>query len=126
MGNFFFNKVDFNICISTWQNRTFFENKAYLIHNGIELKRFDPAFSGEDLRYKLDIKEHQIVVGLIARITPIKGHADFIRAAQIVAQERDNFLLIIVGEARGNVNKIFMSQLRKTVDEMGLAKKIDF
>jgi len=72
---------------------------VYVLHNGIELGRYDPnRYDGENLRQKLNISKHDTVIGMVGRISKGKGHGEFIHAAaELKKRVSKAFKFIIVG-----------------------------
>lgn len=89
------------------------EDKIYLMPNGIDLNKFD----GNDLKRDLIRKDFQfletdIVCGMLARLSPGKGHEEFIEAASTLVKKFKNVKFLIVGEASYNENK-YADQLKE-------------
>lgn len=75
-------------------------HKISVIPNGIDFRRLDASLqncSREDLRRRLKIAPESLLVGTIGELKPQKGHADFLRAAAIIARERRDAHFIIAG-----------------------------
>jgi glycosyltransferase involved in cell wall biosynthesis len=76
------------------------ENKVKLMHNGIDMEKFNPGkVSGIKVREEFGIKEYDIVIGMLARFSPGKGHEEFLAAAQKLNLKYNNLKYLIVGEA---------------------------
>ncbi len=73
-------------------------NRARLLGNGIDLKRFDPAShqgrSRDAVRRDLDIDPDRIVVGIVGRLVAEKGYPELFEAA---AGLSDEYLVLVVG-----------------------------
>lgn len=69
------------------------------IPNGFDLNRFapNPALR-KSMRAELNISEHAVIVGLIARVDPMKDHETFFKAAQIVAETNPDVYFLCVGK----------------------------
>jgi len=73
--------------------------KCFLIKNGIDLQRFssvDQDFVNEK-RKDWGLSEGNIVIGIIARLSDVKGHSVLIEAFSKVMNEVANVKLLIVG-----------------------------
>ena len=70
----------------------FAPKKVVMIHNAIDLARFQNA-TGKP-------KGNGTTVGMVGEITPIKGQKDFVRAAAIISKERVDVQFVIAGEDR--------------------------
>ncbi len=68
----------------------FTPEKIVTIHNGIDVGRFASA--------NVPGPNHQPRVGMVGHIAPIKGQEDFVRAAAIASQYRDDIEFVIAGE----------------------------
>jgi glycosyltransferase involved in cell wall biosynthesis len=81
------------------------ENKIMLLHNGIDTEKFNPQkVSGAKVREEFSIRENEIVVGMLARFSPGKGHEEFISAAENLNLKYHNLKFLIVGEASRGEN----------------------
>jgi glycosyltransferase involved in cell wall biosynthesis len=65
--------------------------KIVTIQNGIDVQRFAHANVEHD-------SNHQPRVGMVGHIAPIKGQEDFVRAAAIAGEYRDDIEFVIAGE----------------------------
>ncbi len=88
--------------------------KLVVIYNGVDVGRFSCQSSAIScqLKEKLGIKEDEFVVGMIANFSWIKGHRDFIAAAQIILKELPNTKFLLIGE--GSLRKEIESAVRRT------------
>ena len=76
-----------------------------VIPNGVDLERFRPsAQDRSEVWSELGIPAEAIVIGLVARLDPVKGHDVFLGAAEIAGKNRDDVHFVLVGEGceRGN------------------------
>lgn len=73
--------------------------RIQVVANGIDTERFrlDPA-GREEVRRQWGVKETETVVGLVARLDPMKGYAAFLRAAALIAQSRPNIRFVCIGD----------------------------
>jgi glycosyltransferase involved in cell wall biosynthesis len=101
--------------------RIFEPQKIALIHNGIDVERF--ATGRESIPSREPRADHKLRVGMIGHLAPIKGQEDFIRAAAIVCEGRDDVEFIVAGEdkSRGGENR---HHLEKLIDELGLNQRV--
>jgi glycosyltransferase involved in cell wall biosynthesis len=84
----------------------FAANKMLVIENGFDLSRFAPdQCSKPDVCQELGLPENIYLVGMAARYNPQKDHANFIRAASLLAQERQNVRFLLWGNNVDNANK---------------------
>lgn len=76
------------------------EHKLQVIHNGINLKRFELPFSEasrEAVRGKLHVSR-RLLVGTVGSLLPMKGHEEFVRAAALLASRHDDVDFVIIGD----------------------------
>ncbi|MES4787378.1 MAG: group 1 glycosyl transferase, partial [Nitrospiraceae bacterium] len=70
-----------------------------VVPNGINTERFRPdAESRQRVRTEWVITEDQVLIGLVARLDPMKDHPTFLRAAARVAVLRPNVRFVCVGD----------------------------
>ncbi|WP_029896985.1 glycosyltransferase [Desulfohalovibrio reitneri] len=98
-------------------------DRLHVVENGVDLDHFrrDPA-AGEAVRAELGIPGDSMVVGMVARMDPIKDHATFLRAASEMVARDDSLRFLLVGG--GDV--AYENGLRALTGELGLADKVVF
>ncbi len=74
------------------------EGRITTIHNGIDGMRFGLVPDKPELRSSLGLKEDQVVIGIVARLDPIKNHAVLLKAMQQVAASKPNAILLVIGD----------------------------
>jgi len=76
------------------------ESKVILLHNGIDTDYFS---SNEEIkiegRRKWGIKKQELVIGMMGRFSPGKGHEEFLEAAIELNKKHDHLKFMIIGEA---------------------------
>ncbi len=99
---FSLDKADLLIAMSDYM-ASFFSNSLInvrTIYDGIEISKFE---NNKDKRYKIrnefNIAEDSILVGMVAQLTPRKGHKDFIKAAALVKKALPRAKFLVVGGA---------------------------
>lgn len=94
-------------------------DKVSTIPLGIDELEFKPSGRKALLRGKYGIEENSVLVGLLGRFSPVKGHLDFIASAEIVAGEFPNARFLIAGgEAQ-----LTLSDLKRSIDRRRLGEK---
>lgn len=79
--------------------RGFPPDRIVVVPNGVDVQRFVHRPAGRSrLRRELGISREAIVVGIVARLDPIKDHPTLLRAFQIVQEQNPDAHLVIVGE----------------------------
>ncbi len=81
--------------ISTWKN---FNPDFSIFPGGVDGTLFHPVKKSSQLLKKLNIKEGSYVVGMISRLSPIKGHSTFIMAASLILEQIPDVTFIISGK----------------------------
>jgi glycosyltransferase involved in cell wall biosynthesis len=101
-----YNRVTYALAISRVIERNLLETtplskeKILLLHNGIDIDMFDPSKGNRSrIREEFDIKENELLIGMLARLSPGKGHEEFLYAAKELSKDYTDIKFIIVGEA---------------------------
>ena len=104
-----------------------------VIHNGVDLERFDPA--GRDRaeqRRRLGLAPGERALGVVAQITPWKGQDDAIAALAVVRRTHPRTRLLLIGEAKFLArdtrfdNQAFSASLVQQARELGVADAVTF
>lgn len=73
--------------------------KIVLLHNAIDTIKFNPqSADGLKIRNEFGVEQNELLIGMIARFSPGKGHEEFLFAAKELLSKYDNLKFIIVGE----------------------------
>lgn len=96
-------------------------SRVVLIPNGIDLSRFviPRQEDRESCRRKFGVQGSP-VIGIIARLSDVKGHADLIKAFKKVLLKFPEARLLIVGEGP------LEDDLRRLVEGLSLSSRVDF
>ncbi len=74
--------------------------KIRLLHNGVDTEKFNPEkYDSRKIRNEFFIKDDEIVIGMLARLSSGKGHEEFIESAKLLLEKYHNVKFLIVGEA---------------------------
>ena len=91
--------------------------KMLVIPNGIDTERFKPDRSaGKELRQQWGVTEDEVLIGLVGRIDPMKGHPIFLDAAALLKKENSNVRFVCVGV--GDV--VYERAMRQLATDLGL------
>ena len=109
-----YNRLTFVFAISTVIQKNLLdtcplpESKVLLLHNGINLDRFDPEkVNPQKIRDEFNVKENEILIGMIARFSPGKGHEEFLWAAKELNKKYPALKFLMVGEASRGENEYY-------------------
>ena len=86
--------------------------KIITIQNGIDVARFDQSRESTGVP-PANLATPRLRVGVIGHLAPIKGQEEFVRAAAIICQVRNDVDFIIAGEdkSRGGENRVRIEKL---------------
>lgn len=74
------------------------EDRVVSIPTGVDLTSFYPREPDLSLKHTLNVPPDALVVGTVAFLRSYKGIGDFLSAAKIVLNRRDNVRVVIVGD----------------------------
>lgn len=95
-------------------------DKIALLHNGTDTKKFDPAlYNKYKIRDEFGIAHNAVVIGMLARFSPGKGHEEFILAARKLSEKFSSLCFLIVGEASRGEEE-YAASVKKMAAESGL------
>jgi L-malate glycosyltransferase len=121
------------VAISEYVLRTLPQPRAHLIYDCVDCSRFDPTLvSRERTRADLGLDRDIPVLGIVAQITPWKGHDDAVKALAAIKPEAGAVRLLIVGSvkfvsrATRHDNPAYMRQLKSLIDALDLRENVIF
>jgi glycosyltransferase involved in cell wall biosynthesis len=95
--------------------------KFTTIYSGMEVEPFlNSAEQRDRVRYKLGYNQDDIVVGKLARLFHLKGHADLIEAAREACAKNPQLKILLVGDG------ILRPQIEARIRAFGLADRFQF
>jgi len=98
-------------------------NKKFeVIPNPVNRKRIEEGLCQPLLKQDFSIKNGELVVGIVANITPVKDHETFLRAARIILQRLPRTKFIIVGDEEQETRR----RLESVISDLGLRSVISF
>lgn len=68
-----------------------------VVHNGVDVNRFDPDLLHSDLRTRFFGRPDVFVFGMVGRVHPNKGQLEFLEFAQRMARQHPDARFLIVG-----------------------------
>ncbi len=98
------------------------EENFTIIPGALDVDYFQPWPISHGLRKKYGIGQSEVVFGLIARLSPVKGHRIFLEAAARVRKRFPNARFLISGEAV----EITHEDLRETAKKLGIEQSVIF
>ncbi len=126
MHKWLYSRVTYALAISRTIERNLLDTcpltkeKILLLHNGVDTKRFDPSKVDRNvIRKEFSVNENEILIGMIARFSPGKGHEEFLYAAKQLNTQFDNLKFIIVGEASRGENE-YADSIKKMAADYSL------
>jgi glycosyltransferase involved in cell wall biosynthesis len=103
--------------------RGFPDEKIVVVHNGIDTELFRPdAGAGAKVRREWELPLDAILVGLVARLDPIKDHDTFLRAVSILQKEKPDVRFVCVGGGTENQTQ----RLYQLTEQLGLTNAINW
>ena len=106
---------------TAYEKKGFNPRKLLVISNGVDtaLYRPDPQ-AGAPLRQGWDVPECGVLVGVIGRLDPMKGHLVFLRAAARLASEFPALRLVCVGDGP----QVYRRKLEEMSVSLGLQGRL--
>ncbi len=97
------------------------ESRMQVIHNGIDTDRFVRDSSGRaSIRAAWGTRENELLIGIVGRLDPMKGHHVFFEAAAHVASLEPDVRFVCIGSGREEIAQT----LRRQVQVLGIANRV--
>lgn len=94
------------------------EEKMQVVFNGIDTDEFNlNPEAGKRIRSAWGVKDDEIIIGIIARLDPIKDHKTFLDAAALLYKKTEKVKFVCVGDGDNNY--------RSMIKEYGVELLID-
>jgi len=93
-------------------------HKVHVVHNGVDVKKFDPKKSGAGIRKKLGIHENAFVVLENARLVEQKGYKYLLEAFAMLKKAHKESELVIIG--RGPLK----GRILQHASKLGISKSV--
>ena len=98
--------------------RGFPSGRVTVIANGIDTTRFKPdVLAGKTLRRLWNVDEKHVLVGVAARIDPMKNHSTFLKAASVLSADHPEYRFVCVGGG----DESYETSLKELANSLGLA-----
>jgi glycosyltransferase involved in cell wall biosynthesis len=93
-------------------------NKLSIIYDSVDLDKFNPGISGQEVRNQYQINNDSFIVGMLGGIIPHKGLSVLISAAGIVNKEIPNIRYIVAGSSPKHDKEItFKRKIRYKLED---------
>lgn len=97
------------------------EEKMVVIPNGIDVERFRPDPEAERrVRTEWGVSDDETLVGLVARMDPMKDHPTFLKAAAMLVSKQGGLRFVCVGDG----SAAYLSELQALGRELGLEGRL--
>lgn len=100
-------------------------NKICLIRNGIRVVTESNGKSANQARAALGIDDESPVVGMVARLCPVKGQREYILAAHQIRNEFPDAMFVIIGEDI-ELDGYYRHELERLARHLGLDDCVQF
>jgi glycosyltransferase involved in cell wall biosynthesis len=96
-----------------------FVKKTVVIPNGIDLQRFRPNIDARiEYRKRLNVTDHERLIGIVARIDPMKDYETFIESVSILERKVKNLRFICIGGGPADYRaRLAKFAAKKKIDE---------
>jgi glycosyltransferase involved in cell wall biosynthesis len=93
------------------------KQKMRVIPNGIDIERFKPDVDARTkVRLQWGVANNEILIGLAARLDPMKDHPTFLQAAAMLAKDRSDVRFVCIGDGV----ETYKNDLYRLATESGL------
>jgi len=101
------------------------KDRISVILNAIELDKFQPdQTASRTIRRELRLRESDLLLGIVGRLTPSKGQLELLRAFPRVLSQFPDAALVIVGAPQFNREHEYLQLLKRTTLELGISKRV--
>lgn len=100
-------------------------SRIVVIPNGIDVSRF-VATDRAEVRRSLGVPEHARVVGVVSRLSRLKGIEQFLESAALIARSAGDVRFVIVGEQSPIKNLEYLDELSGLARGLGIGDKVIF
>lgn len=101
------------------------DERFVVIPNAVDTEKFQARQRSAELRAELGAPDRdQILVGLIGRMDPMKGHAEFVEAAQLIASKHSHVQFVMVGAATIGEGDEYSQKVLQQIENSGMSSRI--
>ena len=119
--------TDYEIVVCEVVRRTLSAQRAFdparlcSIHNGVDAELFTAKpESRTKMRAEFGYTDEDIVIGIVARLTPAKGHTFLFKAAAQIKNQFPHLRILVLGQGE------LESALKEQVEHLGLTERVHF
>lgn len=94
--------------------------RVITIYNGVDISKFQIKIDADAKRQEIGLNPEEPIVGIVARVHPVKNHKCFLEAARKVLNEYKNTKFVIVGDGP------LMNELKAFARELGISGNVIF
>lgn len=96
-------------------------NRMVVVANGVDTDHYRPKTAGRDaVRAEWGVSSDELLVGMVARLDPMKDHRTFVEAAALVSKRRPNSRFVCVGMASSAAR----APLEALAEERGIRERL--
>lgn len=95
-------------------------DRVTVIYNGIVVENFSPSAEPGAVRALLGYGADVPLVGIVARLHPVKGHQYFLEAAQIILEQHPEVRFVVAGDGPQR------TVLEEMAGRLGIGKQVHF
>ncbi|OPX36127.1 MAG: hypothetical protein B1H11_07985 [Desulfobacteraceae bacterium 4484_190.1] len=94
--------------------------KIITVYNGIDCGKFHKRFDSDKIKNSLGISSENVILGIVARLNPIKNHDLLLRAMACALRSGENLTLLIIGD--GELRNDLVAQ----TSHLGISSRVLF
>jgi glycosyltransferase involved in cell wall biosynthesis len=101
-------------------------NDRYIaIPNAVDVERFQPRPPNPQIRAELGAPQpNQLLVGLIGRLDPMKGHEEFVEATHLICSKHAHVQFVIVGATTAFEGSDYVNKVLKKISDSKLGDRL--
>lgn len=100
--------------------------KITVLRNAVDTHEFQPRGARDAVRRALGLDPNAFVTGMVAHMSPWKGHALFLESAQRIAQALPDAAFLVIGDDLFGNQADYRQKLHTLCSERGIADKVRF
>lgn len=100
-------------------------DKIKVIYNSVNPKLYGLAERGKAIRNQYNISDDTVVLGMFARIIPMKGQLELAKAAHKLLRDKQNIICMFIGDiSDGDIE--YYNTLKSFIDDSGFSDRFIF